>query len=89
MDFLKLNPLVEENIILGFPIITNEDIVLNFCLITAKYYIYNSKRKQKYITFMDFLSILKNKLNIEEMICIQQERQEHFMNTWSYLYQEL
>ena len=46
VEFLKLCPLVEENIILGFPCINHEDIVLNFCLITAKYQLYTVKESK-------------------------------------------
>ena len=55
LDYSKLYPLVEENIILGFPIANNEDIVLNYSLILAKYYIYCSKKYQRPINFLEFL----------------------------------
>ena len=48
LDYSKLNPLVEQNIILGFPRFTPEDQVLNVCLIVAKYYIYCSKRHNRH-----------------------------------------
>jgi len=43
----KLNPLAEDNIILGFPVETNEEIILNYCLIVAKHYIYIVLKKIK------------------------------------------
>ena len=42
LKYSKLNPLVEDTIILGFPVETNEDIILNYCLNVAKYYLYCS-----------------------------------------------
>jgi hypothetical protein len=35
LEYAKLIPLVEENIFLGFPGVTTEDIVLHFCLMVA------------------------------------------------------
>jgi hypothetical protein len=46
LNFSKLLPLVEENRILGVSTSSNEDVVLNFCLILATRYIYTSKRNQ-------------------------------------------
>ena len=89
LDYSKLNPLVEENIILGFPCFTPEDQVLNFCLIIAKYYIYCSKRHQKRLFLIEFLAIVKNKLAVEEMISLQNTNQDHFRATWSLLYNKL
>jgi hypothetical protein len=89
LDYSKLNPLVEENIILGFPCFTPEDQVLNFCIIVAKYYIYCSKRHQRNIFIIEFLAIVKNKLAVEEKISIQNNNQEHFRATWSLLYNKL
>ena len=40
MNLKKLDPLTEVNIMLGFDCQKDEDLVLNFCLILAKYYIY-------------------------------------------------
>ena len=39
--------MAEDNIILGFPVETNEDVILNYCLNVAKYYMYCSKINQK------------------------------------------
>jgi len=44
LKYSKLNQLAEDNIILGFPFETNEDIIFNYCLIVAKYYIYYSEQ---------------------------------------------
>ena len=65
LKYSKLNPLAEENVILGFPVETNEDLILNYCLIVAKYYIYCSKKSQKPVNLLKFLAILKNKLEVE------------------------
>jgi hypothetical protein len=89
LEYSKLNPLVEENIILGFPCITTEDTVINYCLILAKNYIYRCKKNQKNISILSYLAILKDKMTVEEMICIQNNDQNHFITTWSHLYNKL
>ena len=89
METSMLNPLVEENILLGFPGTTNEDIVLNFCLILAKYYIYNSKRNQKQIVFLGFLKMLKHKLVVEEAIQVKNLTPTNFYNIWGYLFEQI
>ena len=40
MNLKKINPLTEVNIMLGFDCQKDEDLVLNVCLMLAKYYIY-------------------------------------------------
>jgi len=83
LDLLKLCPLSEENIILGFPGSSHEDIVINYCLILAKFYIYTCKRNQTSIFFLSFLRILKNKLTIEEEIHVQNSCLDKFNLIWS------
>ena len=57
LKYSKLNPLAENNIILGFPVETNEEIILNYCLTFAKSYIHCSKKPQKHINLLKFLAI--------------------------------
>ena len=89
MNFSKLYPLVEENIILGFPCVTNEDIILNFCIILAKYHIYTAKRNQNIVFFLDYLKELKHKLVIEEAIHVKNFTENKFYDIWGYLVEQL
>ena len=89
LNFSKLFPLVEENIILGFPTVSNEDIVLNFCLILAKHYIYTSKRNQTDLFFGNYIIILKNKLDIEKHINKCRSTLDKFYYIWGYLLESL
>lgn len=85
LNYLKLNPLVEENIILGFLGSSDEDIVLNFCLILCKHYIYTCKRKQEPISILHYLRLLKHKLVIEEEIHTQNCTLNKFNIIWKYI----
>ena len=89
LDYFKLRPLIEVNIILGFPNVTNEDTVLNYCLILAKQYIYSCKAHEQQLFLLSFLQILKNKLNIEKEIHIQRSTLTKFYSSWGYLQESL
>lgn len=89
MNFSNLYPLVEENILLGFPCISNEDVVLNFCIILSKYYMFMSKLNQNQIIFLNFLKILKNKLVVEEAIQTKKLSLNKFYDIWRYLFEQL
>ena len=82
LNISKLQPPMEENIVLGFPIINDEDIVLNFCLILAKYFIYICKRNQTSLSFISYLRKLKNKVLIEENIHKSHGTFSKFCVTW-------
>ena len=68
MNLNKLDPLTEVNIMLGFDCQKDDDLVLNFCLILAKYYIYTCKRNQMQIDFIGYLNKLKQKIFLAEQI---------------------
>ena len=89
LNYLKLCPLVEENILLGFMGNTFEDTALNFCLILGKYFIYNCKRNQSDIFFINYLRTLKSKLIIEEEIHTRNLTLKKFDLTWRYLLESL
>ncbi len=86
MDFPNLNPLKAEDIILGCPVITFEDNILNFCLIICKWFIYSCKRDEKELFFPCYLQYLKNKLDIEYNIHYKNETIAKFEKTWGQLY---
>jgi len=89
MNFSKLCPLVQENILLGFPCEGNEDFILNYCLILAKYYIHSCKRNKNKVFFLHFLTILRNKITIEEAISIQNSKEQQYYVKWGYLHEHL
>ncbi len=89
LNFSKLYPLVEENIVLGFPISNDEDIILNFCLILGKYYIYITKKCQQDIFFLNFLIMLKEKLVIEEGVNLMKGTIDTFYMVWGYLFESV
>ena len=68
MNLKKLDPLAEVNIMLGFDCQKDKDLVLNVCLILAKYYMYTCKGNQMQIDFIGYLNKLKQKLTTEEAI---------------------
>ena len=70
-------PLVEENVVLGFPFIKNKDIVLN-CLECQIPYIFLYKKKQKPISIVDSMSILKQRLILEEIISMSNDNSHKF-----------
>ena len=78
----QLNPLLEIDILLGRPGTSNTDLVLNFCTLYGKYYIYITKRNKKNIFFLEFLSILKDKLLLEEYIYLKERKEHQFYEKW-------
>ncbi len=52
---------------LGFPGTCNDILPLNFCILYAKYYIYNQKlSNSNKIDFLNFLTYLIQEMNIEK-----------------------
>ena len=89
MNFKKLDPLTEVKIMLGFDCQKDEDLVLNFCLILAKYYIYTCKRNQMQIDFMGYLNKLKQKLTTEEAIHFKNSTSNIFYKIWGFLAEQI
>ncbi len=57
----------------GFPGENKIFKVINFCILIAKYYIYSNK-----IDFYDYLVQLKQKLQIENIVCIDEGNPNKF-----------
>ena len=85
----KLDPLTEVNIMLGFDCQKDEDLVLNFCLILAKYYIYTCKRNQMQIDFLGYMNKLKQKLTTEEAIHFKNSTSNIFDKIWGFLAEQI
>lgn len=61
---------LEESIIFGFQIQGGTFSVLNYCVLVAKHYIYcNRIHNDNNINFLQYLVVLKSKLNLEKQIC--------------------
>ena len=63
--------------------------VLNFCILFAKYFIYKQKSAEKEIDFYIFQIELKNRLEVEYIICTQQNCIEEFQQNWSLIIDNL
>ena len=48
----------------------------------CKWFIYNQKKQEKEIDFYTYQIELKNRLEIEAMICTQRNSVEHFNEKW-------
>ena len=80
---------IEEIIIFGMPSSNPTILVLNLCLIIAKFHIYKQRLfHDNCISFYMFLSELKNKLFIEESICIRESSPAKFKK-YQFIYDNL
>jgi hypothetical protein len=80
---------IEECILFGFS--GNDDLIsaLNYIILIAKEYIYLTRlKKNKNIDFLSYLSILKNKLTIEKMIC-DQKKEYHKFNKFLFIFDNI
>ena len=79
----------EECIMFGYPGEEDLIIVLNYCVLLAKYFIYVNKLNGKNkIDLYDYLVLLKRKIFLEKTICTQQNQLNHF-NKWEFLDESL
>ncbi len=70
---------IEECVLFGFPGNSNAILTLNFCILYAKYYIYIKKLfNSNKFDFLNFMTYLKQKINIEKQICSTEGRNEMF-----------
>ena len=70
---------IEEIIIFGMPDPSDVIKVLNYCILTAKFYIYKQRLfNNNEIDFYTYLIELKQKLNTEQTICEKQYRPDKF-----------
>ena len=81
-------PLKEENIVLGFLNDCENNVILNYCIILAKFYIYTCKREDKMLFFLSYLSYLKDKLVVKKFISTESGKEKLFY-TVCYLYEAL
>ncbi len=70
----------------------NDDIIFdvyNFCILFAKFYIYECKIKSRVCIFEQFLRILKIRVDIEKCIAIKDDNLKNFLNMWEVIYTKL
>ena len=70
----------------------NDDIVikcLNFCILFAKYFVYNNKKKGLDVHLYNYLVELKNRLEIENVIASQNDQEEAFRKQWLFIFEYL
>ena len=81
--------LTETMIIFGTTMQSRKSELFNFCLILAKKYISDNKSKVKDTTLLDFLVILKNKLEEKQVYYQCTNRSDEFTNKWGLLYNNI
>ena len=70
---------LEENILFGFQLKDEIFVCLNYCLLTAKYFIYCQRLYgNNTIDFYEYLCKLKNKLKVEKIICQRNGETKNF-----------
>ncbi len=89
-----MNPHIQESILLGFPGRSNDAIVINYCILYAKQFIYQENLKENKeqnalnIDFLGYLSQFKYKLKIETNICFRRN-QSIKLNKFNFKYDNL
>ncbi len=69
-----------EECVIKFNGNTNNIIIINYCIIYAKHFIYEKKiNNDNNIDFLSYLSLLKRQLLIEREICIAQSQEHKFI----------
>ncbi len=85
---------IHESILFGFPGRSDDAIVINYCILYAKQYIYLEKLKENKnqnalnIDFLGYLSNLKYILKIEKSICIHSNQSIKF-DKFNFIYDKL
>ena len=80
---------LEEHMLFGYPGNSDIEIVLNYCILLGKWYIFCQKIHEKNtIDIYDYLVQLKQRLFIEKTICIRDGNLKSF-DKWNFLYEQL
>ena len=90
IDISKINNNeASKYILFGYPGVSDVIEVLNFCVLLAKYHIYTARNlNNDNVCMYEYLVLLKNKLNIEKLICEKQNQGHHF-NKFDFVYDNL
>ncbi len=68
-----------------FGILNSDNLVLNYCILQAKYYIHYVKYTQLdrlFISVQAFLKFLKRRLEILEYLYLSKDKHESFVDRW-------
>ena len=80
---------IEEYLLFGYLGNSDIELVLNYCMLYGKWYIYSKKiHERNDIDFYDFLVQLKNRLYIEKNKCIRDNNEQCF-EKWNCIYDQL
>ncbi len=81
---------IHESILFGFLGRSDDTIVINYCILYAKHYIYLENKNQNTfnIDFLGYLSKLKYILKIEKSICTHNNQSIKF-NKLNFIYDNL
>ena len=79
----------EFTVLFGTNIPTREAEMFNYCMITAKLYIYEQKRQEKAVYFYSFLPYLKNKVIASKDYNKSIGKKEEFSKKWNLLLDNL
>ena len=59
--------------------------VMNLCILYAKYYIHTKKTNNEEIFFLEYVKLVKDKLEVEKMACTL-KLENTFENRWAFFY---
>ena len=78
-----------SSVLFGIPQISDDDVidVMNFCILYAKHYLHLKKLSGEHFFFIDYLKYIKDKLEIEKMVCAL--KGDKFADKWANLYEML
>ena len=86
---IAIEDTLEEHILFGYPGSSDVETVLNFCVLFAKWFIYCKKLNERNdIDLYEYLVKLKERLHIEELLCLKNNNQSAFKK-WVFLYEQL
>jgi hypothetical protein len=82
-------PLRKIDVLFGIPLYDTFMLCLNFIILQAKWHIYKNKLNNKHPFLFEFLTELKNAIEIERYIMIRNDSVYKFEQKWQMLYEAL
>ena len=81
----------EQDVILGIENETNSSSinVLNFCILLGKSYIYKTKLNKGKVFLLEYIHVIKNKLDVMKVMYHTQDKVDHFEKHWLTLYRNI
>ena len=80
-----------EDVIFGICNLNDDNVIniVNYCILMAKYYIAETRKKEDEPNLFDYLRFIKYKLNLDLVHSKIENREQHFVTHWSLLYDSL